>query len=349
MSGLQQLADQQDVYAQYLRRLDARAVLEHYGAQRCHDEVNRHDGTTEVIHSCLLDRVSRHHVNGDTNPSAACNLSSRKYVCYSLGAGMDLLHFIKVMEGKEELSAALLIAANFLSEAVVSAQQLRAEVERALAQHGPPEELISYDPSVLRPWAEGHPYWNERQITVDAMELLQLGYDPTSRRIVFPHFFKGQLVGWVKRAIPGESGPEPKYLNSPGLPKSETLYNWDLAHTHPRICVVESPMSVAKAVSLGLHNVVSTFGAKVSREQIRLLGAGKFEAVYIWFDRDAAGVQGEGKLAEGLYRKLPVRVVTPQRGRDLADCDLAEIAVYLKHAVPAALRLGRSDKFRRAR
>jgi DNA primase len=113
--------------------------------------------------------------------------------------------------------------------------------------------------------------------------------------------------------------------------------------------VVESPMSVAKAVSLGLHNVVSTFGAKVSREQIRLLREGGFETIYIWFDRDSAGVKGERKLAEGLYRVQPVKVVTPHRGKDLADCDLADIAVYLKHAVPAALKLGYSDMFRRAR
>ena len=72
-------------YQDYLRRLDARAVLDHYGVENDRDEVT-HSGETEVIHSCLLDRVDRHHNNGDQNPSAACNLDKKLYVCIALGA-----------------------------------------------------------------------------------------------------------------------------------------------------------------------------------------------------------------------------------------------------------------------
>ena len=72
-------------YSEYLGRLDARAVLEHYGVENDHDETTDR-GETEVIHSCLLDRVDRHHNNGDQNPSAACNLDRKLYVCITPGA-----------------------------------------------------------------------------------------------------------------------------------------------------------------------------------------------------------------------------------------------------------------------
>lgn len=344
MNDLQQLA----TYDQYLRRLDARALLDHYGAQRCTEQLNRHDGTTEIVHSCLIDRVHRHHVNGDANPSASCNIEKKKYVCYSLGWGGDLLHFIQMMEGHADPREALPFAANFLSEAVLPVHRFRAELDRYFDTPSIADHLATYDDSVLDAWTEGHPYWNERGITYPAMEMLRLGYDPTSRRLVFPHFHRGDLVGWVKRAIPGESvTAEPKYQNSPGLPKSHTLYNLDTARAYPRVCVVESPMSVAKAVSLGIPNVVSTFGAKVSQAQIGLLAQAGFERIYVWFDRDTPGLEGERKLVKGLYRHTTVSVVTPDRDRDLGDCDAEEVAVKLKRSVPAALRLGGYDLFRR--
>jgi DNA primase len=338
----------QDAYQAYLRRLDARALLDYYGAERCTEQVNNRDGTTEIVHSCLIDRVNPHHHNGDVNPSAACNIDKKKYVCYSLGWGGDLLQFIRVMEGYDNVRATLPIAAEFLTEAVVPARTLLFEMERLFDRGDYTAELPTYDESVLNAWTEGHPYWNERGITVGTMEALRLGYDPTTRRIVFPVFFGHQLVGWQKRAIPGESvSPEPKYKNSPGFPKSQVLYNYDLAKDYPRVCVVESAMSVAKALSVGVPNVVATFGSKVSNEQIRLLR--DFEIVYIWFDRDSGGMGGEYKLTQGLYRHTTVKVVTPDGGKDMADASVEDIAVKLAHAVPAPLKLGATDFSRRLR
>ena len=98
-------------------------------------------------------------------------------------------------------------------------------------------------------------------------------------------------------------------------------------------------MSVARAVSLGLPNVVATFGAKVSRRQIALLHR-NFDTVYVWFDRDGAGLAGEKKLVEGLHRHTSVFVITPDGGRDLGDADLEEIADQARTGGPAALAWG---------
>jgi DNA primase len=101
--------------------------------------------------------------------------------------------------------------------------------------------------------------------------------------------------------------------------------------------VVESPMSVAKAVTLGIPNVCATFGAKVTQHQIDLLKP--FGTVTVWFDNDNAGRSGERKLVDGLYRHTDVRVVTPDF-RDLGDyTDANEVVTTILGARPAVLAL----------
>jgi hypothetical protein len=344
--GLEHLL-QKEIYADSLRRLDARALLEHYNAENCTEQANK-DGTTEIVHSCLLDRVEPHHTNGDANPSASCNIDKKTYVCYSMGFGCDLFHLIQKLEDKEDFADALGVIGQFLSGATQEVHSLDAEIAKAFADHEAYQiELPAYDDRILDSWDKPHPYWDYRGISREAQGLLRLGYDEREQRVVFPHFVEGTLVGWQKRAIPGQTLPDyPKYRSSSGFPKSETLYNLDVAKEYPRVCVVESPMSVARALSLGIPRVVATFGAKVSKKQISWLE--DFHTVYVWFDDDPAGLHGEKKLVEHLYRYTDVRVVTPENKRDLADCDLEEIAVKLTQAIPAALKLGEYDLQKKA-
>lgn len=340
MNGLQQLLDK-DTYKRFLDRLDARALLTHYGAENMTEQANSKDGSTEIIHSCLLDRVEPHHTNGDQNPSAAVNLEKKTFVCYSLGFGCDLFHLVMKLEGKESLAESMTVVGEFLTGATLSGKKFGAEMEKVFSSTNSYSiNLPSYDPSVLKGFDHLHPYWGQRGISQEAQDMLKLGYDPYAKRIVFPHYVQNTLVGWQKRVVPGETVPDyPKYKNSPGFPKSESLYNYDIALHYPRVLVVESPMSVARSVSMGVHNVVATFGAKVSQHQINLLQR-NFDRIYIWFDRDGAGLQGERKLVEGLVNHTQVLVVTPDRGRDLGDADQVEMVRKLNEAVPAMVRLG---------
>lgn len=342
--GLEHLL-QKEIYQDSLRRLDARALLEHYNAENCTEQANK-DGTTEIVHSCLLDRVEPHHTNGDANPSASCNIDKKTYVCYSMGFGCDLFHLVQKLEDKEDFADALGVIGQFLSGATQEVHSLDAEIVKAFADHEIYQvELPAYNDRILDNWDKPHPYWDYRGISKQAQEFLRLGYDEREQRVVFPHFVNGVLVGWVKRAIPGQTMPQiPKYRNNSGFPKSETLYNFDVAKNYPRVCVVESPMSVARAVSLECPNVVATFGAKVGNKQISLLE--DFHTVYVWMDTGPAGLQGEQKLVEHLYRYTDVRVVTPDGGLDLADADLDKIGEKLAEATPASLKLGEYDQAR---
>ncbi|QDH91790.1 DNA primase [Mycobacterium phage Phrappuccino] len=341
-TGLRELANKA-LYEEYRRRLDPRAILEHYSAQNC-SELGGSEGTTEIVHSCLLDRVEPHHSNGDQSPSACLNIDKKLYVCYSNGWAGDLFHLVAKLEGKETLADALPVIGQFLTGTVSESDDLCARLEQLFAR--PDAALLdppTYHERILDAWRGVHPYLYERGITDEAAAALRLGYDDRENRIVFPHFWDGKLVGWQKRTIPARAQwpgtwPDyPKYRNCSGMPKSETLYHYDAARAYTSAIIVESPMSVAKAVSLGLDNVVATFGAKVSEHQIAQMR--DFKTVYVWFDSDPSGRAGERKIVEGLYRHVDVQVVLPEQDKDLGDYDtLDEVLGMLSTAVPAALR-----------
>src|SRR6478609_875486 len=78
-------------------------------------------------------------------------------------------------------------------------------------------------------------YFN-RNISLEVLDNMKIGYDEKEVRIVITVFWEGNLVGWQKRAmdntpmVKNENGsvrkPE-KYKNSVGFNKSITLYNAD--------------------------------------------------------------------------------------------------------------------------
>lgn len=343
------LAD--STYQEYRRRLDARKVLEHYGVENDHDEVTA-AGETEVVHSCLLDRVDRHHNNGDAHPSASANLDRKLYVCYSYWGG-DFFHLIQKMENKSSFAEIVPVLAGFLGDATSEADEFAAEAESLLAAFlarpaAYAADLPSYSDRVLSPWAFVHPYLHERGIDSATASRLQIGWREDDNRIIIPHFWNGNLVGWQARAVPHRPGqwpgtavPHPKYRSTSGFPKSDTFF-YD--HSRPRptagsVVVVESPFSVVKAVALGLDvPVLATFGAKVSKTQVEMLA--DFDRVVVWSDPDTAGTMMTRRLAQALHRRTLTEVVRPDDGMDLGDyTELSVVESKLAAAVPAVLAL----------
>lgn len=344
------------------RRIDPQAVLDYYEADNQYTQTNT-DGTVEVIHSCLIDRVDPHHRNGDSSPSAACNLDKKTWVCYSYAdsetgkSGYDMLHLIMKMEGKSDPYDVLDVVRRFLAEAVVEDQEdFAAEMERLLTAGTEPSTPIrAYSDRLLEPWGYTHPWTVERGIDLNTASRLHIGYDPHDNRITIPHFWRGALVGWQKRAIPDRPGqwpgtvpPLPKYRSSPGFPKSETLYRFDEARAHQAdrggpVVVVESPFSVVNAESIGLSGVTATFGAKITATQAALLSSAA--DIVVWMDGDGAGWLAERRLVQALYRYTTVRVVIPEGTRDLGDYrDLDEVRELIDAAVPAQVMLARYDE-----
>lgn len=322
LGGLSKRAELNNRRAEYLRRIDCRAVLDHYEAQNVYL-----DGD-ELVHSCIIDRVDPHHTHGDATPSARLNVDKKVFNCWSYGGG-DIFWLIMQMERKDHFHEIAPMLGQFLGDSVVDPSKFIEEIKGYFQREKEPPFPKYHDRS-LSGWMYYHPYLETRGIDFDTAKALEIGYDERANRIVIPVRHNGQLVGWQKRSIPDGpwgsrtfpppgSGFTSKYLNPPGFPKHQVLYNLDrvLERGERTIYLVESPFSVIKAEALGIPNVVASFGASPSDEQLRQLR--RFDQVYAWYDDDDAGRRGAALAIEGLYSYAATYWVKPNGSRDLGD------------------------------
>lgn len=300
----------------------------------------------ELIHSCVLPLGG--HRNGDRNPSASLNWKKLTYNCLGCGSSGGLLWFVGLCRGTGGDDAR-----RWLDEQTgtgLEEQSLSSLLEFFDAIYAPkdnrPAPLPRMSPKVLSQWHYIHPYMTEeRGIPEETLVSFQVGYAEKYRlrlqdgewidspRIVIPHFWKGELVGWQTRRLAADGSP--KYASSPDMPKDRTIFNFD--ERRPAI-VVESPMSVL-ALWHRTKVVESTFGAKVTDSQIRLLGHHK--KVVLWFDNDEAGWRATQHVGEALESYSTVMVVENPFDADPADMvrdGHEEMAMKLiADAVPFAL------------
>lgn len=333
MRGLQGLSKREAINskrAEYLRRIDCEAVLEHYEVENAH-----RDGD-EIVHSCPIDRVEPHHAHGDATPSARMNVEKKVFNCWSYGGG-DIFWFILQMEQKSHFHEIAPLLGRFLGDAVVDTKTFLREIEDFFYKEGE-TPLPTYHEQALRGWQLYHPYLATRGIDFETAQRLQIGYDERMNRIVIPVHHGSMLVGWQKRSIPdssewpGTKAPAgsayvPKYLNPPGFPKHQVLYNLNRVEDRGErtVILVESPFSVIKAEALGIPNVVASFGASPSDEQLRQLR--KFDKVFVWYDDDDAGYRGATLAIDGLLHYTNVVLVMPDGNKDLGDYDTQDEAL----------------------
>jgi len=349
-------------YRNMMSQIDPWEVLNRYGAKNI-TEIQTKSGP-QLQHSCIIDQVDPHHSHGDQSPSASLHMSKMLYCCYSFGGG-DLFWLIQKMEGVVR-AGVLPILSKLLGESVQTTEQFLDEIDRYFVQEERVASIPTYSEKILEPWLMIHPYMTEaRGISEDVLKSHSVGYDEKEVRIVLPHFWDGKLVGWQKRRQDDPRWPMtpleetgrwgPKYQNSHSFPKLETLYSTSQETTisgGSSVLVVESVLSVLRAETLVtsstitrsflmgsiLTNTISTFGAKVSDTQLKLLR--NYDRVVLWFDDDIAGLRATLRVCKALDNFTHVYVVQNQGARDdLAGLTEGEIEYYLTGIEPSVLVL----------
>lgn len=200
------------------------------------------------------------------------------------------------------------------------------------------------DLRVLGPYLKIHPYMtDERHCDPEILQRFLVGYgefrtnigtpdEPiwvTSPRIVIPHIWRGDLVGWQSRRLIDDGTP--KYVNTPDFPKDTTIYNYDGAF-EPTV-VVESTMSVLRHSKN--HRMVATFGASVTPSQIRLLG--RADRAILWFDNDEAGWKATEEVGQALSDYTTVYAVESPWAADAGDLPSDEVQRLISSAVPFSI------------
>ncbi|HKH46232.1 MAG TPA: toprim domain-containing protein [Thermoanaerobaculia bacterium] len=196
----------------------------------------------------------------------------------------------------------------------------------ALPSPAPGETPLEENPPIrqnLRPLlSPDHPEFARPGLPSEVLDALGIGYlhrpvregrfDPLNERLVFQvrgvrredGVFQPVILTHMGRATTAEQEAEHgKWWMYPGFRKSRELYNIDRAVLDDaarrqaadtgHVLVVEGAFDVAKLFAAGISNVVATFGAHVSPEQLPRfdlladqLGITRF---LIFYDRDQAG------------------------------------------------------------
>ncbi len=131
-------------------------------------------------------------------------------------------------------------------------------------------------------------------------------YDLYRNRIMFPlHDVRGRVIAYNGRAFHRETN---KYINTKETPifkKREILYNYhrakEVARTKKEIIIMEGPMDVIRAYTIGISNVVASLGTAFGSEQAMLVRK-LSNHVILCFDGDEAGLKATKSALEEFHK-----------------------------------------------
>lgn len=266
----------------------------------------------EIIHSCKLPFGM--HQNGDQSPSASLNKKTLLFNCFTCGGGSLFWLVENILDLNP--NQAILKIKGYSSGIVEEYDTFLERLNGNLSKEKPENkvDIPVYSENILDQWISETEYMDSRGIDRAVQREMKIGLKECEQewvrsgdafqqisvsRIIIPHFFNNELVGWQGRKLTNDPRV-PKYKNTKQFPKAWTLYNYDNLDKNDELIVVESPMSVLKLKSVGVNNVVSTFGASISAYQVSLMK--KFQKICVWMDGDPAGRKASSYLIRNLSK-----------------------------------------------
>lgn len=319
-------------------------LLESVGAEKIRVSEDR----GEIIHCCVTPWHS------ENRPSASLNFEKMTYKCLGCQSSGGILWLIGVTQGVYGPEAR-----NWLSEQtglggaefqLAPLLQFLDSIEAAQKTGRAPVTMPHYSERALDPWGEIYPGLTTgvpdlgiegRGLPEANLREARVGWDIEGNRVIIPHFWKGDLVGWqARRIIDDESLFPEKYKSTPDFPRDRTLYLPQAEKPDKRIVVVESPMSVLRH----MHHlpIGATFGSNITESQIGLLRW--YPEIIFWVDNDKAGWQTiEGRwedtthhpgAADRLAAYSNVKVVPSDWVGDPAEIDDEAAEDLVAEAIP---------------
>jgi hypothetical protein len=241
-----------------------------------------------------LERTGRE----DNNPSWSMNAETGVHHCFSCGYKGTLLTLVGEIKefttqwGRVDFDA----AKDWLrSNIEVNFEYLARQLEEARNSYVPIPAPVGMSEARLAIFDGAVPDWalSARDLTQDGCTLYGVKWKQSNNSWITPirDSQSKKLMGWQEK-----SQTERFFRNRPtGVAKSKTLFGLDTFKGGTMI-VVESPLDAVKLASLGVFGGVSTFGASISDDQIRLMKAA--DKLIIAMDNDLAGRKASADMLE---------------------------------------------------
>ncbi len=199
----------------------------------------------------------------------------------------------------------------------------------------------------------GLEYLKGRGISGAEIAKWEIGWDKDEKRIVIPAKDEYGITRFlIKRAV--LDSQYPKYLYAPeGASKSSLLFG--AGQIDPQvirsegIILVEGSLDAIRVDSHGISiGIAATLGTGISQAQSKIVSRLRPRRIFLFFDKDIAGLHGIEICAKRFAGRYPVLVGRYPAGRnDPADCTREEVSRAIKRAIPLEQFLQRVRKLTR--
>ena len=216
----------------------------------------------------------------DHSPSWWINSESGAHICFSCGYKGNIFTLVADVKGISYFDAQ-----DYIGESVEVPLDTLMRRIKDLPQYVQPEETIAMSEARLAVYIDPPDIeLKKRFLTRDAVKIHGVLWDKSNDAWILPirDPDNGALLGWQEKGARGRF-----FRNQPaGVKKSKTVFGVQIMSSSHDLIVVESPLDAVRLTGLG-HNSVSTFGAIMSEEQVKILR--RAPKIIAAFDNDKAG------------------------------------------------------------
>jgi DNA primase len=177
-------------------------------------------------------------------------------------------------------------------------------------------------------------YFDGRLVTKSSVSKFNLGYSEKQDMVTIPvHSPEGMVIGFVGRSLEGKD-----FKNTPGLPKSKTLFNLHRVKANDKVYVVESSFDAIRLDQVGMP-AVATLGATISKNQVELLEK-YFNEIYLIADNDEAGKSMSKKMIDKLKSRVSIITLDTKYKDigDMQDSDIIKLSSSIDNSILEMLR-----------
>jgi len=285
--------------------------------------------TGDLVGKCPIHR-------GDGKRAFRVNVKKNIFNCFSCSARGNVIDLVAAMEQCSVRDAAVRLRDWFsVSMPTAGGHQQIPGPQRIIEPIKLGEQVAENKPLgfELKGIDPTHPYLANRGITRETAERFGAGFFPgkgtMSGRIVIPiHNEKGELVSYAGRAI---DDSEPKYKFPAGFHKAQVLFNFHRVvkeqNADRPVVLVEGFFDCMRVHEAGFP-AVAIMGCSLSGAQEHLL-ASHCDRVIVMLDGDETGRRAANEISSRLARKMFVRIVDLDTGKQPDQLSYEEMNQYL--------------------
>ena len=258
--------------------------------------------------------------NNSRTPAAEIHKTNGMFYCFACQETKEFTEVIMQASGRSYFEAARLIDSKSDDKNLV--EILQETLDKKI-------EFVEYDLSLIDRLNEkalissrAATYYKSRKITKESVIKYKLGYSEKQDMVTIPVYSPdGLCLGFVGRSVEGKV-----FKNTPGLPKSKTLFNLHRAKRYDKVFVVESSFDAIRLEQVGVH-AVATLGATISKEQRKLLKQ-YFNQVIVLGDNDEAG-QNMSKKMITYFGAGCIAPALPDGVKDVSDLSNEDLKKFV--------------------